>query len=88
MLANLFMTLTALRPTASAAGALGRILLGSFMKVAVTATLFVRRGADGQGGVARDAGRVRRDARGVLVRARARHAHAPGESRDMTVIQE
>ena len=40
MLANLFMTLTALRPTASAAGALGRILLGTFMKVAVTATLF------------------------------------------------
>jgi F0F1-type ATP synthase assembly protein I len=41
VLANLFMTLTALRPSASAAGALGRILLGSFMKVAVAATLFV-----------------------------------------------
>lgn len=41
VLANLFMTLTALRPSASPAGALGRLMLGQFMKVVVTATLFV-----------------------------------------------
>ncbi|MDR2215519.1 MAG: ATP synthase subunit I [Nevskiaceae bacterium] len=41
VLANLFMTLTALRPSSSAAGALGRLLLGQFMKVAVTVVLFV-----------------------------------------------
>jgi F0F1-type ATP synthase assembly protein I len=41
VLANLFMTLTALRPSASAAGALGRLLLGQLMKVVVTAVLFV-----------------------------------------------
>lgn len=41
LLANVFMTLSALRPTASASGALGRLLLGQFMKVAVTVVLFV-----------------------------------------------
>jgi ATP synthase protein I len=41
VLANLFMTLSALRPSATAAGALGRLLVGQFMKVAVTAALFV-----------------------------------------------
>lgn len=41
LLANLFMTLSALRPAASPAGALGRVLLGQFMKVAVTVVLFV-----------------------------------------------
>ena len=41
LLANAFMTLQAMRSTSSAAGALGRILLGQFMKVAVTITLFV-----------------------------------------------
>lgn len=41
VLANLFMTLSALRPTASAGGALGRLMLGQFMKVAVTIFLFV-----------------------------------------------
>jgi F0F1-type ATP synthase assembly protein I len=41
VLANMFMTLTALRPSATPAGALGRLLLGQLMKVAVTATLFV-----------------------------------------------
>ncbi|MGC4027281.1 MAG: ATP synthase subunit I [Steroidobacteraceae bacterium] len=41
LLANVFMTLSALRPTASAGGALGRLLLGQIMKVAVTVVLFV-----------------------------------------------
>lgn len=41
LLANVFMTLSALRPTASAGGALGRLLIGQFMKVAVTVVLFV-----------------------------------------------
>lgn len=41
LLANLFMTLSALRPAASPGGALGRVLLGQFMKVAVTVLLFV-----------------------------------------------
>jgi F0F1-type ATP synthase assembly protein I len=41
LLANVFMTLSALRPTASAGGALGRLMLGQFMKVTVTIVLFV-----------------------------------------------
>jgi F0F1-type ATP synthase assembly protein I len=41
LLANVFMTLSALRPTASAGGALGRLMFGQFMKVAVTVAVFV-----------------------------------------------
>jgi ATP synthase protein I len=36
LIANVFMTLSALRPTASAAGALGRLMFGQLVKVAVT----------------------------------------------------
>jgi F0F1-type ATP synthase assembly protein I len=39
--ANASMTLTALRPTASAGGALGRLMFGQLVKVALTVTLFV-----------------------------------------------
>jgi len=48
VLANVFMTLSALRPTASAGGALGRLMLGQFMKVAVTVALFVVAARTGQ----------------------------------------
>jgi ATP synthase protein I len=48
VLANLFMTLTALRPSGSAAGALGRVLLGQLMKVLVTVVLFVLMAQTGQ----------------------------------------
>lgn len=41
LIANAFMTLSALRPTASAAGALGRLMFGQLMKVAVTVALLV-----------------------------------------------
>jgi ATP synthase protein I len=46
LIANVFMTLSALRPTASAAGALGRLMFGQLVKVAVTvgALLIVARG--------------------------------------------
>ena len=46
LIANVFMTLSALRPTASAAGALGRLLFGQLVKIAVTigALLVVARG--------------------------------------------
>ena len=36
LIANAFMTLSALRPTASAAGALGRLMFGQLLKVGVT----------------------------------------------------
>ena len=36
LIANVFMTLSALRPTASAAGALGRLMFGQLLKVGVT----------------------------------------------------
>lgn len=36
LIANVFMTLSALRPTASATGALGRLMFGQLLKVAVT----------------------------------------------------
>jgi ATP synthase protein I len=39
LIANAFMTLSALRPTASAAGALGRLMFGQLMKVMVTVGL-------------------------------------------------
>lgn len=41
LIANAFMTLSALRPAASAAGALGRLLFGQMVKVMVTIALFV-----------------------------------------------
>lgn len=41
LIANAFMTLSALRPTASAAGALGRLMFGQLVKVAVTVGLLV-----------------------------------------------
>jgi len=42
LIANVFMTLSALRPTASAAGALGRLMFGQLLKVGVTvAGLFI-----------------------------------------------
>lgn len=46
LIANVFMTLSALRPTASAAGALGRLMFGQLVKIAVTigALLIVARG--------------------------------------------
>ena len=39
LIANAFMTLSALRPTASAAGALGRLMFGQLVKVMVTVGL-------------------------------------------------
>jgi ATP synthase protein I len=39
LIANVFMTLSALRPTASAGGALGRLMFGQLLKVAVTIAL-------------------------------------------------
>jgi ATP synthase protein I len=46
LIANVFMTLSALRPTASAAGALGRLMFGQLVKIAVTigALLIIARG--------------------------------------------
>lgn len=41
VVANLFMTVTALRPSGSAGAALGRMLFGQFLKVAVTVALVV-----------------------------------------------
>ncbi|MBV6417859.1 MAG: hypothetical protein CMLOHMNK_02635 [Steroidobacteraceae bacterium] len=40
-IANLFMTLTALRPGGGAGLVLGRVLLGQFVKVALTVAMFV-----------------------------------------------
>ncbi len=41
LVANAYMTLTALRSSASAAGALGRLLVGQFVKVALTVGLML-----------------------------------------------
>lgn len=41
LIANLFMTLAALRPTQSAGLALGRLLVGQFVKVLLTVAMFV-----------------------------------------------
>ena len=41
LIANLCMTLRSLRPTDSAGGALGRVLMGQMVKVAITVGLFV-----------------------------------------------
>jgi F0F1-type ATP synthase assembly protein I len=41
LIANAFMTLTALRPARSPGGALGRLLFGQMIKVALTIALFV-----------------------------------------------
>ena len=41
LLANAYMTLTALRSSANAAGALGRLLVGQFVKVALTIGLML-----------------------------------------------
>lgn len=41
LLANAFMVSSVLRPSASAGGALGRLLFGQLMKVVVTVVLFV-----------------------------------------------
>lgn len=41
VIANACMTVTALRPARSPGGALGRLLFGQFLKVAVTVALFV-----------------------------------------------
>ena len=41
VIANLYMTFNALRPSSSAAGALGRLLFGQLVKVALTVMMFV-----------------------------------------------
>jgi F0F1-type ATP synthase assembly protein I len=41
LIANAYMTLSALRPSASAAGALGRLMVGQLVKVALTVSLMV-----------------------------------------------
>lgn len=41
LVANVFMTLTALRPVRSAGGALGRLFIGQVAKVGLTVALFV-----------------------------------------------
>lgn len=41
LVANLYMTLTVLRPARSAGGVLGRLLAGQFVKVMLTVALFV-----------------------------------------------
>jgi F0F1-type ATP synthase assembly protein I len=41
LIANAYMTLTALRSTASAAGALGRLMFGQIVKVALTVALML-----------------------------------------------
>jgi F0F1-type ATP synthase assembly protein I len=41
LIANAYMTLTTLRSTASAAGALGRLMVGQFFKVALTVGLML-----------------------------------------------
>ena len=45
LIANAYMTLTALRSSASAAGALGRLMFGQMVKVALTVALMVIVGA-------------------------------------------
>jgi F0F1-type ATP synthase assembly protein I len=41
VVANAYMTVTALRPARSPGGALGRLLLGQVVKIALTVALFV-----------------------------------------------
>lgn len=41
LIANAYMTLTALRPSASAAGALGRLMFGQFAKIVLTVVLLL-----------------------------------------------
>ena len=48
MIANAFMTVTALRSTRSPGGALGRLLFGQLLKVALTVALFVIVARDGR----------------------------------------
>jgi F0F1-type ATP synthase assembly protein I len=48
LVANASMTMTALRPTRSPGGALGRLLFGQLVKVALTVTLFVIVARDGR----------------------------------------
>ena len=47
LVANLYMSLTALRPVRSAGGALGRLFFGQFVKVALTVALFVIAASNG-----------------------------------------
>ena len=76
LLANVFMTLSALRPTASAGGALGRLMFGQFMKVAVTVAVFVVAARTGKRYWWPDARGIRRPwwSSGLCG---VRHAHAP-----------
>jgi F0F1-type ATP synthase assembly protein I len=48
VVANAFMTVTALRPTRSPGGALGRLLFGQLLKVALTVACFVIVARDGR----------------------------------------
>ena len=48
VIANAFMTVTALRSTRSPGGALGRLLFGQFLKVALTVAFFVIVARDGR----------------------------------------
>ena len=48
VIANAYMTVTALRPTRSPGGALGRLLFGQLLKVALTVACFVIVARDGR----------------------------------------
>jgi len=48
LVAQLYMTLTVLRPTRSAGGALTRLIVGQLVKVGLTAALFVLAGRTGK----------------------------------------
>ncbi len=69
LIANACMTLTALRSTASAAGALGRLMVGQMVKVVLTVGLLLIVAQGQMGQLAAAALRLRSDAGGVLVRA-------------------
>lgn len=48
LIAQVYMTLTTLRPTRTAGGALARLLMGQLVKVGLTAALFVLAGRTGK----------------------------------------